>query len=292
MINGVLILDKPSGCTSHDVVTRARLALQESYVGHLGTLDPLATGVLPLVVGNAARLAEYVPAAKIYEASCLLDRFTDSDDVSGKDQEIPSFQPPPPETIHAACLSLADIQSQVPPMLSAVKVDGERLYESARKGKTVERKPRPVVIRSVEVLSVEWPRVVFRVECSGGTYVRNLCRTLGERLGTGGCMENLRRLKAGPFALSEALTWDKFEKALQSGRSPVQPALRLVDHFARLDLTEKQAEDILHGRALEAPAGFREGFVVLLNPAGKIAAIAESEEGFLKPRKVFGAEGI
>ncbi len=291
-MNGVLILDKPSGCTSHDVTARARGLLHQPHLGHLGTLDPLATGVLPLLVGDAARLAEYAPSGKTYEASCLLDRFTDTDDVSGEIVSRGGFKPVSAGEIRAAILRLREVREQVPPMVSAVRVDGKKLYELARKGKTVERKPRPIEIRAVECLEVEWPRARFRVECSGGTYIRSLCHTLGEWLGTGGCLETLRRLKSGPFSLEEALSWQVFEAAVREGREVVQPSSRLVAHLPRVMLDESQAEDILHGRALETLSGAAEGWVCLMNPAGKLAAMAEVAGGKLKPRKVFGADGI
>jgi tRNA pseudouridine55 synthase len=291
-MNGVLILDKPSGCTSHDLVFRSRNVLRERHIGHLGTLDPLATGVLTLVVGDAARLAQYAPSDKTYEASCLLDRFTSTDDVTGETLPLESCASPSEDAIRAACMSFLDIREQVPPMVSAIKVDGTRLYELARKGETVERKARPVEIKTVEVVRVEWPRVVFRVACSGGTYVRSLCRTLGEKLGTGGCLETLRRIAAGPFDISEALTWAQFEAGVKEGKDILLPTLRLVEHLPRIDLSEKLAEDILHGRMPSAPAGTQDGITVLLTPLGRIAAMASVERGVIRPKKVFEKNGI
>lgn len=291
-MNGVLIFDKPSGCTSHDMVSHARKLLQEKYIGHLGTLDPLATGVLPLVVGSAARLAEFVPSGKTYEAACLLDRFTSSDDVTGDTLPLDHCASPNPEEIRQACLSLLDIQGQVPPMISAVKVDGKKLYELARKGQTVDRPTRPVEIKTVEVISIEWPRVVFRVSCSGGTYVRSLCRTMGERLGTGGCLENLRRLKSGPFGLDEAITSETLRGYLQTGKAVLQPSIRLVEHFPQVALSDLEVEEIIHGRKPQAPVGTPEGWVTLLNPQDRIVAMARVEDGLLKPKKVFDKLGI
>lgn len=292
-MNGVLVLDKPSGCTSHDVVFRARKVLKEKYIGHLGTLDPLATGVLPLVVGSAARLAEYVPSGKAYEACCLLDRNTSTDDVTGEALPLAPFAPPEEAVIREACLSLQAITEQVPPMVSAVKVDGKKLYELARKGQTVERAARPVEIKRVEVLSLAWPRVTFRVECSGGTYVRSLCRTLGEKLGTGGCLEALRRTAAGPFTLSEAISWDALNARASAGEEiPLVPTLQLVGHLPRLTLSEKLREDVFHGRMPQAPTGSTEGLSVLLNEAGRVVAMAMVEKGVIRPKKVFEREGI
>lgn len=291
-MNGVLIFDKPYGCTSHDMVFRARKVLGEEHIGHLGTLDPLATGVLPLVVGAAARLAQFVPSGKAYEASCLLDRFTSTDDVKGETLPLENHAIPNEEAIRAACLSLLSIREQVPPMVSAVKVDGKKLYELARKGQTIERVARPMEIKRIEVLSIDWPRVSFLVECSAGTYVRSLCRTLGEKLGTGGCLETLRRTAAGPFGLDEALTWEKFEAYLREGKSVLLPTVRLVQHLPQIALTEKLCEEIFHGRMPDAPAGASEGWTVLLNPAGRIASMAMVEKGFIYPKKVFEKEGI
>jgi len=291
-MHGVLVLDKPSGCTSHDLTLRARQLLGESRLGHLGTLDPLATGVLPLLVGEAARLAEYAPTGKVYEAACRLDLFTDTDDVTGAPLPTPSVSFPDPERVRLAVEGLRMVTEQIPPMVSAVKVDGIRLYELARKGITIERKARPVVIGSVECLSVEGMRVRFRVACSGGTYVRSLCRTLGEGLGTGGCLESLRRLEAGPFTIGEALSWETFEKSVRESAVVLQPSLRLVAHLPLVKLDDRMAEDVLHGRAPDAPTGTPEGLVCLVNPQGKVAAIAEVNGGKLRPKKVFGKEGI
>jgi tRNA pseudouridine55 synthase len=243
-------------------------------------------------VGEAARLAEYAPTGKVYEAACRLDLFTDTDDVTGAPLPTPSVSFPDPERVRLAVEGLRMVTEQIPPMVSAVKVDGIRLYELARKGITIERKARPVVIGSVECLSVEGMRVRFRVACSGGTYVRSLCRTLGEGLGTGGCLESLRRLEAGPFTIGEALSWETFEKSVRESAVVLQPSLRLVAHLPLVKLDDRMAEDVLHGRAPDAPTGTPEGLVCLVNPQGKVAAIAEVNGGKLRPKKVFGKEGI
>ena len=200
-MNGVLNLHKPSGWTSHDVVAKVRGILKEKQIGHLGTLDPMATGVLPLAVGLATRLIEFTDFPKEYSAVCLLGKDTDSGDITGKVLAEKDASTLSVEQIRTETLRFRDLTEQIPPMVSALKQGGRKLYELAREGKTVERKPRPVKILEVEVLEVKVPRVSFRVACSAGTYVRVLCQTLGEKLGVGGCMESLQRTEGGALFL-------------------------------------------------------------------------------------------
>ncbi|HET9870563.1 MAG TPA: pseudouridine synthase, partial [bacterium] len=154
-MDGLLILDKPAGWTSHDVVAKARGLLKERQIGHLGTLDPLATGVLPLALGAATRLIEFAPHDKEYLAGCLLGRSTDSEDVTGRILGEASTDQLEEGAVREAVLALGRLTEQVPPMVSAIKKDGQKLYELARAGKTVEREPRPIRIREVEVVSLE-----------------------------------------------------------------------------------------------------------------------------------------
>jgi len=288
-MNGVLILNKPSGWTSHDVVARVRSILKEPSVGHLGTLDPLATGVLPLVLGAATRLVQFTDYDKEYEARCLLGRTTDTEDVTGRTLEEKAVGGLEPEIVRQAFRGLMDVREQVPPMMSAVKQGGVKLYELARQGKTVERKPRPVTIRNVEVLDLDLPRVSFRVTCSGGTYVRTLCRTAGETLGCGGCLETLVRTRVGPFTLDGAATLEVIEK--DPGAAPIRGANILVSHFPEILLDAAHLSKLCAGSevVMDLPAS---GWVRIANPEGRLVAMAEFRNGVLQPRKVFGMEGV
>jgi tRNA pseudouridine55 synthase len=285
-MNGVLVLDKPSGWTSHDGVARVRGILGEPSVGHLGTLDPLATGVLPLVLGAATRLAQFTEFDKEYEAVCLLGRVTDSEDVSGGTLEERSAIGLDPDAVRRAFEDLVKVREQVPPMVSAVKQGGVKLYELARKGKVVERRPRPVNIASVEVLSTDLPRVRFRVTCSGGTYVRTLCRTAGEALGCGGCMESLVRTRVGSFLLRDAVSFDQ-----DPASWPIRPVSELVAHLPVVPLRDEGLRSVCNGNRVES-AGTADGWVRVVNAKGRLVAMAEVSDGTLHPRKVFGLEGI
>src|ERR1700677_480412 len=168
-MDGLLILDKPSQWTSHDVVAKVRGITKERQIGHLGTLDPLATGVLPLALGAATRLIEFASHDKEYLAACLLGQTTDSEDVTGKLLSEASTAHLDEGLVREKILELRRLTEQIPPMVSAIKKDGQKLYELARAGKSVERAPRPIQIREIEILELALPRVTFRVACSGGT---------------------------------------------------------------------------------------------------------------------------
>jgi tRNA pseudouridine55 synthase len=293
-MNGILNLHKPAGWTSHDVVARVRSLLGEKRIGHLGTLDPLATGVLPLVLGAATRLVEFAAFDKQYRAVCLLGRSTDSLDVTGRTLEERPAEGLDPERVRREVLRFSEMTQQVPPMVSALKRDGRKLYELAREGREVERPPRPVSIREVEVLGLELPRVSFQVTCSAGTYIRSLCQTLGEALGTGGCLESLERTRVGPFILETAATLGELKGRMEGGSLSelLIPPDILASHLPDLGLQEDRLHALCLGQkitGLSGPAGlFR-----VLNRWGRLCALAEvSEKGEAKPRKVFGPEGI
>jgi tRNA pseudouridine55 synthase len=291
-MDGVLNVDKPSGWTSHDVVAKVRGILQEKQIGHLGTLDPLATGVLPLAVGAATRLVEYAAYDKEYVATCLLGRATDSYDVTGKTLSERATTGLAPEDVRRAVLGLGKITEQVPPMVSAVKKGGKKLYELARKGVTVEREPRPVRIGMVEMIGLDLPRVRFRVVCSAGTYVRSLCQTLGEQLEVGGCMETLERVRVGPLHLKDALSLKDLEvRGKEDPSGVLLPASLLAGRLPEVKLEEKGLFDLCQGKKVKFPAPA--GEYRISNASGRLCAIAEvTGEGELKPKKVFGTEGI
>ena len=206
MANGILVIDKSAGWTSQDVAAKLRGVFHERRVGHGGTLDPMATGVLPIFIGRATRAAEFLESAeKEYIAGLCLGVVTDTQDTSGNILETHPVTATR-EAVQAALAQFLGPIEQIPPMYSAVKIGGQKLYELARKGKEIERKPRSITIHELELLEGEGTEFTLRVRCSKGTYVRTLCHDLGRALGCGGCMSALRRTRAGSFALSQAVT--------------------------------------------------------------------------------------
>ncbi len=292
-MNGILNLNKPTSCTSHDMVSFARRVLKEPQMGHMGTLDPMATGVLPLAIGAATRLVEFASFDKEYVATCLLGKTTDSCDIFGK-----TLQEKPTENLSESDVReqthrLRFITHQVPPMVSAVKKNGHKLYELARKGIVVKREARPIRIENLEVLQVEIPRVTFRVACSAGTYIRVFCHSLGETLGVGGCMENLKRTRVGTLMLENALTpEDVIKKEAAGGILEVMlPPSLLVKDLPEMILNGKDLVKFCQGISYSVPCP--PGTYRILNRRGMLCAIGEAQnEDHLKPRKVFGEEGI
>lgn len=245
MINGILNVYKEAGYTSHDVVAKLRGICRQKKIGHTGTLDPDAVGVLPVCLGNATRLCDMLTdKSKEYEAVLLLGKVTDTQDISGK---VLEEHPVPAEEEKAveAILSFLGTYEQIPPMYSALKVNGKKLYELARAGKEVERAGRPVEIRQIEILSVALPEITFRVVCSKGTYIRTLCHDIGRKLGCGGTMKSLKRTRVGIFTIDNALRLDELEKLAHEDRLeeqviPVEamfaelPSVIIQDSFRRL----------------------------------------------------------
>ena len=214
MPNGILIIDKPSGWTSMDVCAKIRGILHEKRVGHGGTLDPMATGVLPVFVGQATRAVEFAEnSRKEYVAGLRLGQVTNTQDTSGEVLETRPVSVSREEVEAAMARFLGDIQ-QIPPMYSAIKINGKKLYELARKGREVERQPRPVTIHSLTLEGQTGPaEFTLRVRCSKGTYVRTLCHDIGLALGCGGCMSSLRRTMAAGFSLDRAVTLEQVQQA-------------------------------------------------------------------------------
>lgn len=227
MYNGIINIYKEAGFTSHDVVAKMRGILQQKKIGHTGTLDPQATGVLPVCLGSGTKLCDMLTDKdKEYITELLLGVTTDTQDTTGEilqKREVAVCE----EEVKKAIESFWGSYDQIPPMYSALKVNGKKLYELAREGKEVERKPRPVVIHEIEILKMELPVVRMRVKCSKGTYIRTLCADIGEKLGCGGTMQSLVRTRVERFALEEAVTLQELEKLRDEGR--IEEVLVCVD---------------------------------------------------------------
>ncbi len=218
MKNGVLNVYKEAGFTSHDVVAKLRGICGQKKIGHTGTLDPDAVGVLPVCLGNATKLCDLLAGeTKEYEAVLLLGKVTDTQDLSGtvlEEHEVTVDE----KEAEAAVLSFLGTYEQIPPMYSALKVNGKKLYELAEAGKEVERQARPVQIFSISILDTELPEITFRVECSKGTYIRTLCHDIGQKLGCGGAMRSLKRTRVGRFSVEEARTLSELEHLAKEDR--------------------------------------------------------------------------
>jgi len=217
VINGIINVYKEAGYTSHDVVARLRGILKQKKIGHTGTLDPDAVGVLPVCLGKGTKLCDILTDTdKTYEAVLKLGITTDTQDLSGTVLEIHEVCAAE-KTVVECIRSFVGEYMQIPPMFSALKVNGKKLYELAREGKEVERKARKVVFHEIQVLSIELPEVRIRVTCSKGTYIRTLCHDIGKKLGCGACMASLIRTKAGGFSIEGSKTLDEIEEVVKAG---------------------------------------------------------------------------
>ncbi len=220
-MNGVLIIDKPSGITSHDVVRRLRRLLQTRRIGHAGTLDPMATGILQVAVGEGTRLVEFLmEGEKTYQAVLRLGETTDTQDAEGKIIESRPVGVIGPEEIEAACHAFRGRIRQIPPMFSALKKNGVSLHRLARQGIEVEREPREIEIRRLSILAVDLPQITLEVDCTKGTYIRTLAHDLGAALGPGAHLISLRRLRSGSFAEVDSTPLTELEAADLSGGCP------------------------------------------------------------------------
>ena len=228
-MNGIINVYKEAGWTSHDVVAKLRGILKMKKIGHTGTLDPDATGVLPVCLGKATKLCELLAGEdKTYETVLRLGITTDTQDISGT--VIKETNPAVTEKEAISCIrSFEGEYMQVPPMYSALKINGKKLYELAREGKTVERKARPVHFYRIEILKTDLPEIRFSVTCSKGTYIRTLCHDIGEKLGCGACMKSLVRTRVGRFDVKDSRTLEQIQKLADCGR--VQEAILPLDQM-------------------------------------------------------------
>ena len=218
MINGIVNIYKEKGYTSHDVVAVLRKVVGQKKIGHTGTLDPDATGVLPVCLGRATKVCELLTDHdKTYEALLLLGKTTDTQDISGEVLEERDPGNLTEEEVRSCIESFIGEYDQIPPMYSALKVNGKKLYELAREGKTVERKSRKVQIHGIRILEMNLPHVRMEVDCSKGTYIRTLCHDIGEKLRVGGCMGELERTKVGRFLKGDAVTLDEVRQKIEQG---------------------------------------------------------------------------
>jgi tRNA pseudouridine55 synthase len=280
--DGLIVVDKPAGCTSHDVVARLRRLAGTRRVGHAGTLDPMATGVLVIGIGQATRLLGHLALTdKDYEATIRLGTTTTTDDAEGEGIETKSAASVSDAAIEAAMTDLTGDIEQVPSSVSAIKVDGVRAYARVRAGETVELKARRVTVERFDLLERRGDDLDVVVTCSTGTYVRALARDLGSALGVGAHLRALRRTRVGSFTVNEAKTLEQLEEDLTT--IPLAAAVGAA--FPRIDVSEGEAERISHGQRLvldltSSPSG-------VFAPDGRVVALVEDRDGVAQPLCVF-----
>ena len=286
MANGILIIDKPAGWTSHDVVAKLRGLLRERRIGHAGTLDPMATGVLPVFVGRATRAVEFAAEReKEYLAGLRLGVVTDTQDTTGTVLETHPVCADRPQ-VEAGLARVRGEITQSPPMYSAIKREGKKLYELARRGQEVERQPRPITIEALDLLDQVSPtEYTQRVRCSKGTYVRTLCHDIGQALGCGGALFSLRRTQSAGFSLDQAVTMDQ----VSAHPAPQQLLLSVDRYFSRypaLTLRHGTAEKKLrNGNRLTLEG--QDGVYRVYSRGGDFLALSRLEQGALTTIKSF-----
>lgn len=293
-MNGVLIIDKPAGLTSHDVVNRVRRILQQPSVGHLGTLDPLATGVLPLVTGNLTRLAQFYGASeKTYEGVIRFGFATDTYDSDGEVRGAVQIVNVSLEQIRQLARRFKGLIDQTPPPFSAKKIKGVPAYKLARKHQDVALKPVQVEIKEFEILGVEGDQASFRARVASGTYMRSVAHDMGEQLGCGAHLQSLRRTRLGEFDLSQAHTLEALDAAFKAGESEaifIHPR-QLLPEFPCVTASEETAALIRNGRAVNLPEFSQARQVKVFAGQRELIAIATRIAGTLfHPRIVLAAE--
>lgn len=304
MLNGILNIYKEKGFTSHDVVAKLRGITKQKKIGHTGTLDPDAEGVLPVCLGRATKVCALLTEKdKIYETTLLLGKMTDTQDISGTVLKERDTKGLTEQDVRKCIDSYVGTYDQLPPMYSALKVNGKKLYELARAGVEVERKRRRVTVYEIEVTEVRLPRIQMRVHCSKGTYIRTLCHDIGEKLGCGGCMESLLRTRVSSFTLKDSLKLPEIEKLQESGK--IKQILMPVDavfmQYPCVSILEEQEKILRNGNPFRVreiqnllPEGQNVGElekdrIRVYDTAGQFCAIYEyrEEKGMFFPVKMF-----
>jgi len=283
-MDGIVIVDKPEGWTSQDVVSKLRGVLRTRKIGHGGTLDPMATGVLPVFVGRATRAVEFFEHAdKTYLAQVRLGIATDTEDITGT-----VLEEKPVNVTESAFLDIlqqfrGEIQ-QIPPMYSAIKINGQKLYDLARKGKEVERQSRTVTIHALDCLEFTGDTALLQVHCSKGTYIRTLCKDIGQALGCGGCMASLRRVKAGAYPIEEAVPLQTLIDSQDPGIH-LKPIDSVFTQYPCATLTPKQELRCRNGNSFSI--SLEEGTYRVYSQAGEFLMLAKAESGVMSTIKSF-----
>lgn len=287
-MNGIIIIDKPLGRTSHDMVYVMRKMTGIRKVGHTGTLDPEATGVLPICIGNATKVADMLTLSdKCYRAELVLGMTTDTQDADGEVLTECGVDCSEEQIISAVNSFVGEIE-QIPPMYSAIKQNGKKLYELARKGITVERKKRNVTINSIDILKIDGVRVTIDVSCSKGTYIRTLCEDIGVKLGVGAYMNTLRRTKTGKFTIEESHTLKELEDLNKQGllKSVLTSVDEMFMEYPKITLNEKQVNSVTNG-VMMTYHGDEGQIYRVYDDDGNFLCISKITDGKLKLEKSF-----
>lgn len=286
-MNGIIVLDKPDGKTSHDMVNFIRRLTGVRRVGHTGTLDPMATGVLPICIGSAAKVSDMLTATdKRYCAEFELGITTDTEDISGNVLEKREVTVGENE-IREAVMGFVGKINQIPPMYSAIKQNGRKLYELAREGIEVEREKREVTIHSIDIQNIAGSKVTIDVSCSKGTYIRTLCSDIGRKLGTGACMTALRRTAAGMFTIDNAYTVGELEEQKEKIEELLMPTDMVFADFPAIYLNEKQTKSIVNGVRMTWRGGEENQCYRLYDEKHGFLCISRCVEGRLRLEKSF-----
>ena len=293
MYNGIININKEKGFTSHDVVAKLRGILKQKKIGHTGTLDPDATGVLPVCLGNGTRLCDLITdKVKEYEAVMVLGITTDTEDMSGNilsRNEVNISE----EEVREAVMSFVGEYGQIPPMYSAIKVNGKKLYELAREGKVIERQARTVVINRIQIKSIDLPHVIFSVNCGKGTYIRSLCRDIGNKLLCGATMESLVRTRSGIFTLENSYSLFDVEKLVKTGEIDkiIYPVDSVFAEYPEITVEDRDAFLVSNGNKFPIADRTVTGKVRVYRKTDcnrVFAGIYESDtQGFYVPVKMF-----
>ena len=283
-MNGIVIVDKPQGWTSQDVTARLRRVFNTRRIGHGGTLDPMATGVLPVFVGRATRGVEFFEhAEKVYETVLRLGITTDTEDITGTvltEQDVFVTG----SMVEEVLTQFRGEIMQIPPMYSALKVNGQKLYDLARKGKEVERQPRPITIHELTLLGMEADGIRLRVHCSKGTYIRTLCKDIGEALGCGGCMAALRRVEAGEYTAAEAVPLQQLLET-ENPEQYLRPVDSMFRNYPQVILTPNQEKRCRNGNSFSMP--LEDGTYRAYGQNGEFLMLAKMENGVMSTIKSF-----
>lgn len=286
-MNGIILVDKPQDWTSHDVVAKLRGVLHERRIGHSGTLDPLATGLLVAFVGRATRAVEFAEAdSKEYLAGLRLGVSTDTQDITGNIVAESAALPDEAALREALGRFIGDIE-QIPPMYSAIKIGGKKLYELARRGESVERAPRKITVSAIDIAGRDGDDYILNISCSKGTYVRTLCSDIGEALGCGACMSCLRRTRAGVFSVDDAHSLADIEAAVREGRLSdiILPVDTLFASFPKLTVSQSAAKRLKNGNIIKISA--EDGEYKVYSDSDEFLLLGRVECGKLKTIKSF-----
>ena len=286
-MNGILLIDKPEGWTSHDIAAKLKGMLRERRIGHSGTLDPMATGLLVMFVGRATRAVEFAEAqSKRYIAGLRLGVSTDTQDTTGNILRSCEASVTREALADAIKPFIGDIM-QIPPMYSAIKINGQKLYDIARRGGEVERKPRPVTIHGIEILGGEKADWTLDVECSKGTYIRTLCNDIGESLNVGGCMSSLRRIRAGEFSVDDAHSIEDVQRAKEAGdvESLLIPVDSLFSRAEEYTVSGGSERKLRCGNDFSCAVS--DGKYRVYSQAGEFLALCRAANGRMKTIKSF-----